>query len=125
MMEQPISPLVVQLLEWISRRPRTYAETMDAWRSTCPRLTIWEDAWIAGLVQIEPGSYGTDKLTVSLTAVGRSVLAQHSAQSQSIIDGVRCMLLLRVLHQLFAYNSWAGSLQLEIYRTLTQQQFDL
>lgn len=32
------------LLEWIAAAPRTYAETLEVWRSSCPRLTIWEDA---------------------------------------------------------------------------------
>ena len=66
-----ISPLTLQLLQWISQRARSYAETMDAWRSNCPRLTIWEDALADGLVQIENGA---DGLIVSLTALGRSAL---------------------------------------------------
>ncbi len=42
--------LTIQLLEWISNRPRTYVETLEAWHSSCPRLSIWEDACIAGLI---------------------------------------------------------------------------
>lgn len=42
--------LVTDLLEWVSSRPRTYAETMDAWRTSCLRLTIWEDAIDLGFV---------------------------------------------------------------------------
>ena len=42
--------LTLQLLEWISSRPRTYADVLDAWRTTCPRLSIWEDACIDGLI---------------------------------------------------------------------------
>lgn len=57
----------VELLTWIAGRPRTYAETIDAWRSTCPRLTVWEDALSAGLVRVA----GKD---VRLTERGRSVL---------------------------------------------------
>ena len=34
--------LIVQLVEWIGQEPRSYAETMDAWRTSCPRLTVWE-----------------------------------------------------------------------------------
>jgi len=69
-----VSPLVLQLLEWVSRAHRSYTETMDAWRSTCPRLTIWEDALIAGLVQVETDAEGTHDLRVSLTTQGVSVL---------------------------------------------------
>jgi hypothetical protein len=40
------------LLSWIAGRPRTYAETIEAWRSNCPRLAVWEDALSAGLVRV-------------------------------------------------------------------------
>ena len=43
----------LELLQWIAQRPRTYRETIEAWRSHCPRLTIWEDAIASGLVSCE------------------------------------------------------------------------
>lgn len=43
--------LILDLVEWVGARPRTYAETLDAWRTSCPRLTIWEDAIDLGLVR--------------------------------------------------------------------------
>ena len=61
----------VELLAWISARPRTYPETMDAWRSNCPRLSVWEDALIAGLVRVVRG---TDGSRVTLTPRGRAAL---------------------------------------------------
>jgi hypothetical protein len=42
----------LQLLGWVGERDRTYAETMDAWKSSCPRLTVWEDALADGLVRV-------------------------------------------------------------------------
>lgn len=42
--------LVLDLLEWLAAGPRGYSEVMDAWRTSCPRLTIWEDALDARLV---------------------------------------------------------------------------
>ena len=36
--------LLLDLVEWVAVRPRSYRETMYAWRTSCPRLTIWEDA---------------------------------------------------------------------------------
>jgi hypothetical protein len=45
----------LQLLAWIDDRPRTYRETIDAWRSSCPRLAVWEDALADGLVRVERG----------------------------------------------------------------------
>src|SRR5215467_138898 len=53
----PISPteaLTEQLLAWAAERPRTYGEAMDAWRTSCPRLTIWEDAVDARLIEVLP-----------------------------------------------------------------------
>jgi len=57
----------LELLAWVATRPRTYAETMDAWRSHCPRLLVWEDALLAGLVRVEGGS-------VELTPAGERAL---------------------------------------------------
>jgi hypothetical protein len=51
-MSEAANLLMLEFLEWISTRPRTYAEAMDAWQSHCPRQTIWEDAIIEGLVQL-------------------------------------------------------------------------
>ena len=60
----------LQLLAWIAERPRTYPETMEAWKSSCPRLTVWEDAVADGLVEVERGN-------VLLTAAGTSLLGPH------------------------------------------------
>lgn len=43
-MTNTIENLILDLLEWIGRRERTYQETLDAWRTSCPRLPVWEDA---------------------------------------------------------------------------------
>jgi hypothetical protein len=45
-----LAPLIRDLLIWLSPAPRPYAEVMDIWRTSCPRLTVWEDAVDAGLV---------------------------------------------------------------------------
>src|SRR5262245_10746590 len=76
----PARALMLQFLGWIAERPRTRSEVMEAWRSTCPRLTIWEDAIIEGLVRIDPRS----QTLVMLTEPGRALLelsrpADHSA----------------------------------------------
>jgi hypothetical protein len=49
-------PLTRQMLEWIAVRPRDYAEVMEVWRTSCPRLSIWEDACIDGLIDYERGT---------------------------------------------------------------------
>ena len=78
-MPEPVSLLMVQFLDWVSSRPRTYAEAMDAWRSTCPRHTVWEDALADGLIQIEDGDTLRQSL-VTLTERGRAVLEAHDAR---------------------------------------------
>jgi hypothetical protein len=55
-MDEPSNSLRLQLLEWLLSHPRTYSETMDAWRTSCPRLSIWEDACIDGLIESETGA---------------------------------------------------------------------
>lgn len=52
-MTETIEALVLDLLDWLSRRDRTYEETMDAWRTSCPRLPVWEDANELGLIRTE------------------------------------------------------------------------
>ena len=72
-MPEPVSLLLREFLTWVSSRRRTYAEAMEAWRSTCPRHTVWEDAFIDGLVQIE-GEGCVQQSEVTLTPRGRAVL---------------------------------------------------
>jgi hypothetical protein len=66
----PTRALTIQLLEWLLRQPRTYDEVIDAWRTTCPRLSIWEDACIDGLVD---SGQGRDRI-VTPSAKGRALL---------------------------------------------------
>jgi len=69
--------LLLQLLAWVAARPRRYGETMEAWRTSCPRLPIWEDAVEAGLVEIVAGSEsGMRACEVRLTAAGRARLGK-------------------------------------------------
>jgi hypothetical protein len=67
--------LVLDLVEWIARQSRSYAEVMDAWRTSCPRFPIWEDAVDLGLVtQIHRRDLGA---TVYVTPVGTDFLRSH------------------------------------------------
>jgi hypothetical protein len=52
-MPKPADPLVLDFVEWIAREPRAYSEVVATWRTSCPRLTIWEDASDAGYVARE------------------------------------------------------------------------
>ena len=66
--------LMAQFLRWLEERPRGYAETMDAWRSNCPRLSAWEDALDEGLIRLEPARDGAADMQVRVTATGRARL---------------------------------------------------
>jgi len=61
--------LTLQLLEWISDSPRTYAQVMEAWRTSCPRLSIWEDACLGGLIDSQGGGP-----VVTISSKGRQLL---------------------------------------------------
>lgn len=65
--------LMIEFLDWISSRPRTYAETMNAWQSTCPRHTIWEDAMIDGFIELDRKPTLVDP-EVILTPLGKAML---------------------------------------------------
>jgi hypothetical protein len=80
-MPETVSPLMREFLAWISDRPRTYAEAMEAWQTTCPRHTVWEDALIDGLIQVDGGST-PQQSQVTLTPRGKAILADsHSRKS--------------------------------------------
>ncbi len=49
-MSDVLDPLVRDLVEWVAKAPRTRADVIDAWRTSCPRLTVWEDAVDRGLL---------------------------------------------------------------------------
>lgn len=72
-MSEPTNALTLQLLEWIADGPRRYDEALEAWRTTCPRLSIWEDACIDGLIDCELGNR-----LVSLSPKGKLLLHKRS-----------------------------------------------
>jgi hypothetical protein len=71
--ETPDIALTLQFLAFVAAKRRTYGETMEAWRSTCPRLSIWEDAVRGGLVRIENGG-AMKSSRIVLTERGRAQL---------------------------------------------------
>jgi hypothetical protein len=74
-MPDAVDALILDLLGWVALRRRTYSEVMDAWRTSCPRLTVWEDANERGLVtsRHEDG-VGT---VIVVTSSGLALLATH------------------------------------------------
>jgi hypothetical protein len=49
-MSVTLDPLVMDLVAFVASGPRPYDEVIDAWRTSCPRLTVWEDAIDRGLI---------------------------------------------------------------------------
>jgi len=74
-MSDPIEPLILDLLEWLAPQPRAYSEVMNAWRTSCPRLPVWEEANDRNFVtQSHTRGIGS---FAALTPLGREYLARH------------------------------------------------
>ena len=68
-------PLLLDLVEWIAAGERAYADVIDRWRTSCPRLTVWEDAIDRGFVQrINANGRGA---MVAVTKAGEAFLRRH------------------------------------------------
>ena len=76
-MAETIEPLIADLVEWVSKAPRSYSEVMDAWRTSCPRLTVWEDAVDRGYLIRERVDGGN--IAVRVTPEGQKFLAERAA----------------------------------------------
>jgi D-3-phosphoglycerate dehydrogenase len=73
-----VETLILDLLEWVANRERTYEEVMDAWRTSCPRLPVWENANDRGLITTE---HVDGRYVVRLTSLGLALLEQsHSSK---------------------------------------------
>jgi len=64
-MAEDHEPLILDLVEWVARKPRPYVEVMEAWRTSCPRLPVWEDAVDRGLVERQAGEDALVRVTVA------------------------------------------------------------
>ena len=71
-MSDPLDALILDLLEWIGPDARPYGETMQAWRTSCPRLPVWEEATARGFIEFDRRQ-GPAAL-VSVSAAGRQAL---------------------------------------------------
>jgi hypothetical protein len=69
------APLILDFLEWLDEAPRPYSDVMDAWRTSCPRLPVWEDSLERGFV-VRTRQDGGEPL-VRLTTKGRAFLCSE------------------------------------------------
>ena len=72
-MPESVNLLTLEFLAWIDSRPRTYAEAIEAWRSTCPQHPVWDDALIESLIRIESAET-MDRSVVILTPRGKALI---------------------------------------------------
>ena len=72
-MTDTVENLILDLVEWVARKERTYRETMDAWRTSCPSLPVWEEATSRGFVET---TFANDRSLVHVTQAGLEFLKQ-------------------------------------------------
>ena len=85
-MADPVEALILDLLEWIGPEPRAYAEVIEAWRTSCPRLPVWEDGTARGLVE----TYSSDgRLLVRATSAGLALLEEKRPHAYEELRGRR------------------------------------
>ena len=78
-MPDPLESLVLDLLEWIGPNARPYPEVLEAWRTSCPRLPVWEDANIRGFVTC---CHETGRgVVISVSPEGWAHLREHRPHS--------------------------------------------
>jgi D-3-phosphoglycerate dehydrogenase len=80
-MSETVDNLILDLLEWIGPGHRPYAETMEAWRTSCPRLPVWEEATDRGLIERHRQQGRT--AMVCLSAAGIAHLRRHRQPAAS------------------------------------------
>lgn len=74
-MQDAARALMQQFLAWVAEGERSYADA-EAWRRSCPHLSIWEDAIADGLICFENGGRRLSESRLRLTAGGRAWLAE-------------------------------------------------
>jgi D-3-phosphoglycerate dehydrogenase len=78
-MTDSVDDLVLDLLEWLGTGPRPYEEVLDAWRTSCPRLPVWEEANDRGYIERHHAS-GIGR-SVSVSTLGAEYLRTHRLQT--------------------------------------------
>ena len=77
-MTDTVEDLILDLVEWVGRKERTYQETMEAWRTSCPRLPVWEDASERGFVETD---FANGRTLVRATPAGLAFFREKRPQA--------------------------------------------
>jgi hypothetical protein len=70
-MSDAVDALILDLLEWVANAERSYVEVMEAWRTSCPRLPVWEDAVDRGLIA---RAHANGRSIIKITPSGLALL---------------------------------------------------
>ena len=79
-MNDTVEPLIHDLVAWCAASPRTYEQALDIWRTSCPRLMVWEEASARGLIETRQTN---GRLDVVVTEAGRRLVADTLAQKRT------------------------------------------
>jgi hypothetical protein len=79
MTDSVVDALILDLLDWLTTRERTYQEVIDVWRTSCPKLPVWEDANDRGLVARE---HLNGREVVKITPAGSAFLKQRKTSQR-------------------------------------------
>ena len=82
--DDPAHALTIQFLAWVAESPRTYADVMEAWRTSCPRLQVWEEATANGFVRRENGP-SLREAKIVITAKGRQLLGRQWLEGTDVV----------------------------------------
>jgi hypothetical protein len=74
-MPDPVEALILDLLEWIGPKARPYREVLEAWRTSCPRLPVWEEANERGFLEYHRAE--GSRALVAVSALGAKFLAER------------------------------------------------
>jgi hypothetical protein len=85
MIDAVVDSLILDLLEWLATSDRTYQEVIDVWRTSCPRLPVWEDAKDRGFVAQENFN---GREVVRITPAGFAYLEQRRPSQKSEASGI-------------------------------------
>jgi hypothetical protein len=77
-MNDPIEPLILDLLEWIGAGSRPYPDVIDAWRTSCPRLPVWEEANSRGFIDRSHAPGSVARVSVSDAGVAHLQAHRHA-----------------------------------------------
>ena len=88
--DDPAHALTLQFLAWVAESPRSYADVMEAWRTSCPRLQVWEEATANGWVRRENGA-SLREAKIVITEQGREWLERTDIERSDAAhhDGAR------------------------------------